>query len=796
MTVYNPVPSTASWVWGAGSSSSAVPNLKKRLTGTVGWTWQTSSTTVRRIIPAPASVVSWQFGSAGQNPELKELLTDAGVQLKVYDRVTGDLLGVVQYESLSFENALNETGSGKLTLDKRKLTDMSWLESDLIWRVEIEGQERFAFVAEQIEDQSVDQNESYLVSIGGRGVACLLEWAAVYPLGDQITRSIEDQSLASVMVDLVNEAHARGTIENVTVSGWNALKDWNGIAWTDSNRLEFEAGGSLLDKLGDWQGIEWEWRMNPRLGLELAGSFGRNVSNTVVLSPGLNVSRQTTTRDLKNLRNVLMTQDQNDGFSEVKDNASIAEWTRREQYVVFDKTVNEGSRTSAGYGLLNLVKNATVERRVEVDPFAEGRRPFVNFDLGDIVGVEFETEVFEFRVLAIAVAADENGSLRAEVTLDYVLEAERKRRESLLGGSSGGGGGGGSQLVEKTEISSVLVDVSGTEVCLIPFEAYRATYGLVGISFDGVASAAQLLTIKLKAGDAIVRTWRHRISAAGADMGSITWAWVGIPEGSAALRLNLSVSAGTFLIPEFGVQLYVQADGIAGNVGAGSPSAMVSDPVAYASDPSDSASWVFPAWAGGGFLEAAETYTVTYPTDDIDEAVMISTTVVTVSGDDGYTTSLPLFSANGTFTVAGNQSGLACTAWYRFDLPSGLDLTGATIDTAVMIGNVDSTAYSALTTVRAVVGANPLAPSDRADLLGRTLTTAAVDWDGDSVALQTVTSSNLAPVIQELIDTYGDLESILIVQDDRSGPVDGRFAIRSADNAVSDGMTLRLNYRN
>lgn len=804
MTTYHPT-STIAWTWDA----QATRRITKRMRSSVAWQWTADASFRRQLNPQNTTGPAWEWnvGTTESAPPLVELLTGAGVTLKVYDKTETDrLIGVVGYEEVAFETQLSGDGSGHVKGSKLKLPidpvtgqPQTWvLDDEYIFRVEVEGVERAAFIPTNSEDTIVDSNgPSY--EMVGKGPGSILTRGAVahQALGtpaEQLQRVFTDSSRAAAFLTLLDEAQARGAVPEVVRDGWDGDRGWGGVDWPDSNRLEFDAGGNLHDKLDEWGPISFEWIMTPRFRLRLAPEFRRDLTSSVVLHAGYSILTQSIERDFQSKANRLFAQDGNDGVSIIEDDASIEEGPVKELFVVFSDAVNEGTRTAAATALLASIKDVAIQRSVTVNPFAVGRRPWVDFTLGDVIGVKFEDvdAPLPFRVLAIALKATPT-SVQCDVTLEYLLDTERKKREALTTGTGGGAGGSGTPTLFASS-PAVVGDVSGTETCLIQFEAFRATYGRVGIDVSGVASKAMTVTVQLvKNSVTVVREWSQQV--AGGDAGiSPVWMWPQIDEGVATISIRIITSSGTFSIEPEAAQLWIEASGVGGR-STGNPNPIVSETLTYPPVPTDTVTYVDPTWAGGGIIEDGDPIAYpAVPTESIDPAMLILDYSPSVSGDDGYATGLPSFSNSGTFSIAGNQGGVSYTAFYRVGLPAGLDLTGATVAEAYLLATADQTTTGALTRLRAELAASPGAPADRADLLSRTLTTAFVDWDGDATAGATVRSPDISAIVQEVIDAHGDLGSMMFVHDDRTGPLDGRLVFRTQEHGTGPPVRLWIRY--
>ena len=123
------------------------------------------------------------------------------------------------------------------------------------------------------------------------------------------------------------------------------------------------------------------------------------------------------------------------------------------------------------------------------------------------------------------------------------------------------------------------------------------------------------------------------------------------------------------------------------------------------------------------------------------------------NADDGYGhSSGPTFDASSTTAFFGNNS-LVQQGFIRFTLDA--DLTGATIDTAVLTIYVDAQgAGNTETTLRLNDADDAAAPTTWSALDGLTLTTAGQFWDITTSAEEDKVSPDFAAVIQEYVDSY------------------------------------------
>jgi hypothetical protein len=800
------VPSeVAGWAWSADGGlgvSRAAPS------GTAAWQWGVEGTP-RVLRPIPESVAGWGFNTVGTEDIVRrELLPSSGVGVQVWDMLNPQepegFLAVLQYRELKFEKVHSDTGSFEITL-ARSYLGAEWLVKDNIVRVFVEGVERWAGYIEDVVEVPISEDERRSIKLVGRGLGKALEWGAIAPANfgesNQRTKRLWNQtSRGTALYELFTEIQERGTLPEFTADGWNELQGANGELWSTLVDLEFDAGGNYLELLQQWVNFNLEWNVDSQFRFSVASYLGRDLVDSVVVYPANTITAQENTITRRDVRTQMFTEDGNAEVSLIEDVDAVEEWGQREQYVVFKDALGQGTTTASGFAFLNLVKDQVIERRVSIDPFAPGRRPFLDFDTGDTIGAELQGEVFAFRVLAIAIGVDENGRTKAEITLDYVLEAQRRRRLALLNASSAGGGtSSGPQLVYGLSLG-VVVGAAPATTCQIILESFVPTYGKAGIMLIGTAAAACTVTVDIIYDFGLVKSFPFHLNEAGQHTLDVTYLWLGIPEGVKQTWLSIRTNGPIFTINPLDGQYWVEAKGIAGSV-LSSPNSIVDESVdtdlyTVIDSASTSDDAVPPSVVGDSVTD--EPYGVTDsvgPTGSGEIELGVSQEVLT-SSEDGTTSSAPSFSTVATTGIVGNVGGVIHGSFYRFDVPTALDLTGTTI-TAAWIEGVSTlnSPVLARTKIALADASNPATVVDRADFLSRTrVAAAAVVWESNQTVGVTYRSTDISAHLQELVDSYGDLESLLVFHQDDGGPADGRMEFKSDDTISGGPMVLRFRY--
>lgn len=193
--------------------------------------------------------------------------------------------------------------------------------------------------------------------------------------------------------------------------------------------------------------------------------------------------------------------------------------------------------------------------------------------------------------------------------------------------------------------------------------------------------------------------------------------------------------------------------------------------------------------------------TVRIPKTWIDGAVFPITLDPTIdiqigaSTNDGEFGNTSTYSSTNAYERLGNISGELMSAWNRYP---GVTITAGATITAAYIELLSRGNYSSDSPVMRVYAEdadNPSAPSDRADALGRTRTTAYAAWTIESWSNNTWygSSVDLSSVIQELVDSYTiSSDAIQIFIDCQSAT--GFRSASTYDDASSDAPKLHIEY--
>lgn len=304
---------------------------------------------------------------------------------------------------------MNEPGSGEVRIPMSSGA-AGMITSGQFVRAKYRGAFRGGFFVENIKttDASGGEAGDEWKSISGRGSLALLDDAIVWDDGTiETVRKFGEASKASVLIDLIDEAKARGGLAILNYD-FTATLDSDGAAWTDSQPVELTVGKSLLAVARDFarKGVELD------ITLESDGTFtlhayktsrlGSDKSWTIYFRIGTNcreVSGEELGGGIKNVLRVKYPQ----GFTTVQDSTSITARRRREALISEESAGNSGAAVTFGQSKLDLTKdpqssiNVSIYDRVK--PFA-----FVDYGLGDTVVLDKKGVEADHRVRGMQLA--------------------------------------------------------------------------------------------------------------------------------------------------------------------------------------------------------------------------------------------------------------------------------------------------------------------------------------------------------------------------------------------------------
>jgi hypothetical protein len=362
------------------------------------------------------------------------------------DRST--IFGRAPFKSASLTIEINDEGGAQFVFDTAALRDIHWSNTALaspedvrVWDgptvifAQVNGR-WFSFVVKQVRFVYPDSAEFWdgTVEFSCAGGATMLRDTT---FGTTSVLIAVQTARASLLV--ITPASLDG-IE----STWTAGLDSGGVAWTDNDFIRARSGPSLLSKIEEWAPTTWEWTATADVvagvgstKINLYKSTGIDKTGTVVLFAGAHAldGRQISeTWDFSGLATEAYTEVTGAGVettSTLSIGDSIARWGRR---TVSISSTPLASVTQALTDAVTQGSKPVRTRTFPIDPTVVGARPFVDFELGDRVGVgvtsprNLGTTVTPSRVMGVTVEQTAaSGASRCELILDESLSVRRKQ---------------------------------------------------------------------------------------------------------------------------------------------------------------------------------------------------------------------------------------------------------------------------------------------------------------------------------------------------------------------------------
>lgn len=358
------------------------------------------------------------------------------------------------------------------------------LEFEHLWEAWEDGVLRFQWLGSAIEEHYIEEDETRAVTVSGNGTAQVLAWAAILtqnfpspapeppPYSSQPRGQWEfppDFAAMTMWYTVMQAAQKRKTIPWVkplftstqdALGGEGSVWEYVPTIQTSADtitvdgitapRLGFapELGTNLLDFLNTCTGqddnqhfaMRAEWFMWPNFQLEVkkiinaesgvVAGIGSHVEDKVIFyEAGTAECSRTRARDNIATSIIVWAKDSGD-FSSAEDSVMVSKWGRREYFESSYSNLTDATRRDAAAKIiLEQRKDEVSEWTIQVPYGLPGRRPFVDFDIGDWVGVgrldpvTHASKVEAFRVMAMVVNIADDAST-VELTLQSVLDVQ------------------------------------------------------------------------------------------------------------------------------------------------------------------------------------------------------------------------------------------------------------------------------------------------------------------------------------------------------------------------------------
>ncbi len=400
------------------------------------------------------------------------------VRVLHYGDFTTPVAIIGEFAELQVGPELNMPGNGSIVLDLdaplwsqtlldgAPMTDL--MDYEYLFECYEDGVLRFQFLGMSVDETIVAADGTRQVSISGPGIAHVLTWACVMPrdfppaqergVPTTITGATEvsyywtfDATWPAMRIwlALLRAAQSRGTIGFVapmfTDSADSAGQPWQTPASSSAaDKITPEPGTNLLDLLNIHTGQDLdkqfaertEWVMWPGFNLDVRQTIGAHREDQVVFFEAQLAGMQRT-RARDEIANFICTVDTYGDTTLSTSSDSAARWHQREQLQNRNLEVTDPARRRAISDVFLEQRQDEKSQWTITFPYGEaGRRPFIDYDLGDWIGVvrarpTGASAIEAYRVLAIVVRVNDQGPT-VELTLQSLLDQQQRELQKRL----------------------------------------------------------------------------------------------------------------------------------------------------------------------------------------------------------------------------------------------------------------------------------------------------------------------------------------------------------------------------
>lgn len=390
-----------------------------------------------------------------------------GISVEIYD--AANPLNLIDVVPDSFGRKWTDprkgTGAGEFMVyatNPKVLNNPNLLNAGNIVRFYLDRVPRFAFKIEKRKLTQIGEGDDSAIAwhISGRGVLSLLEDGQVYPeggLAGSPERPFTDETPGEVMGALLAEAQARSSsILTEIAEGYTTTEDYNNIPFDTNLTLDERAGTDLLRVAERINELAADVHMTPLLELRLYNERGvdRSVQTVdtgpVVLQKGANILELERNEEAV-IRNALLIETQG-GFVERIEGSSISAYRRREAYLSLGNITNNDQIDKAAEAVFERSANPAQSITIKVLD-AEGRRPYVDFGVGDwVLAPDIDGVLDRFRVNALTISEADDGTIDAIPELASLTDdLEERLAKWLKSMARGTMGGTASEVAEPTK---------------------------------------------------------------------------------------------------------------------------------------------------------------------------------------------------------------------------------------------------------------------------------------------------------------------------------------------------------
>lgn len=385
------------------------------------------------------------------------------VQMRAVDPSNDKDIAILPgFANLTASSVKSQTGSIQFDYPASAI-NAGYVYAGAMVRILIDSNEplgcRFILEDNNADDAKATQESGTVTTWTGRSFDSVLEQALVFPLGFAtglyFSSSTDPSpvytaaSAGAIMKDLIDQAHARGSITSLGYS-FSATLDSFGNAWAQTVSTKYSPGQTLLDVLNDLVDMglcEFDHDGQELLLLEpthYGSDRANNGPNQMVLARGRDLVDSPNQGTIRGLGTVALVQGETH-YVDYIDAAAEASYGRREIFVNNGTIDFEANLRYLGYVGVESTNTPKIEKSHDLSlTNVNTPLPFVDFQIGDLVLSDVDGSMDFHRVVQFTLSVDENGIQGAQVTFDTLIDEAQvkaqKQLDSIANGTSTPGG--------------------------------------------------------------------------------------------------------------------------------------------------------------------------------------------------------------------------------------------------------------------------------------------------------------------------------------------------------------------
>lgn len=242
---------------------------------------------------------------------------------------------------------------------------------------------------------------------------------------------------AALWLDLLTQSQRRNMIPFVTPT-FTTTTDSFDVPWSDVASLIISNGTDLESQFqASVVAFNGDWLMLPGFQLVAGndGSLGNDLSSTVVFHSSGEISNHTRTRARDQIANYVVAGDGTGNLAYQTSGNSSQMWTNRETFIQSSQATDIPTLTQMANAALQEFQFEISQRTLQVPAEYPGHTVFVDYHLGDWIGVQNPNLVSVDRVRVVGASISIDGTqdfVTVELTLETRIQLFAERMNVLL----------------------------------------------------------------------------------------------------------------------------------------------------------------------------------------------------------------------------------------------------------------------------------------------------------------------------------------------------------------------------